>query len=707
MDSSHTLTDIDTLLNNTVALAAHAVQVEFAEILELQNDGRTFRLRAGVGWKPGCVGRNMETDGSGAWAAYTLYSGGPVIVNDLRTDHRFAVPSILHEHGVISGMSVTIRTRDAPFGVLAAHTAQQRTFSQDDLHRLQSTADVLALALDRCRMEEQARRLVHEQAARASAEAAHGRLAFLAEVSLALATSLEYEIILEKLPRLAIPFLADWCMVDILEADGALCRLPVAHADPAKAGVARRLQTHPLDPERSPLQSQVLRSGQSVLAREPSPESLAGANRDAEPLDPTESPDNCSSMVVPLLARGQTLGVITLMAGQAGRFYTSGDLALAEELAHRCAVALDNARLFQEARAATHEKAESLAFLDTLLATAPVGVGFFDQGLRYVRVNEALAAINGFPVEDHLGRTPFELNPQLMPVLEPLQRQAIEAGEPVVNVEVSGETPAAPGQRRHWLVSYYPVQAQGNVLGLGTVVVDITERQQMEERLQASLHEKEVLLREIHHRVKNNLQIVASLLDLQADALPDPQVRTIFEDSQQRIQAMALIHESLYQSEDLAHIDAASYIQRLCARLGQVHHLVAERVAVTVRAEAVRLEVQMAIACGLILQELLSNGYKHAFPDGRVGEIQITLEVGPGQRATLTVRDTGVGFPEGVDFRTTDSLGLQLVCLLTEQLQGTLTLTRRAGTEWTLTFPLAGALTREVEDHGPNSYCGR
>jgi PAS domain S-box-containing protein len=705
MDTAQILTDVDTLLNNAAALAAQALQVEFGEILELQNDGRTFRLRAGVGWKPGSIGCEMDTASKESRAGYTLSADGPVVVNDLRTETRFTIPPLLREHGVMSGMSISIRTRDGPFGVLGVHTAQQRIFTQDDLHNLQSMADMLALALDRCRMEDQAPRLIHEQAARAAAEAAQARLTFLADVSLALATSLEYETTLEKLPRLAIPFLADWCMVDILEADGSLRRLPVAYTDPAKAELARRLQTHPLDPESSPWQSQVLRSSQSALVLEPSPELLTGANRDTEP--PIRSPDNCSSMIVPLVACGQTVGVVTLMAEQANRSYTSADLALAEAFAHRCGVALDNARLFQEARAAIRDKAESLAFLDTLLATAPVGMGFFDQGLRYVHVNEALAAINGVPIEDHLGHTPFELNPQLTPLLEPLRLQALEAGEPVVNVEVSGETPAAPGQRRHWLVSYYPVQAQGKALGVGTVVVDITDRQHVEERLHASLHEKEVLLKEIHHRVKNNLQIVSSLLDLQADALPDPQVRTVFEDSQQRIQAMALIHESLYQSEDLAHIDAASYIQRLCARLSQAHHLVAERVAIMVRANAVRLEVQMAIACGLILQELISNGYKHAFPDGRTGEMHITLEVGPGQQATLTVRDTGVGFPEGLDFRTTDSLGLQLVCLLTEQLQGTLTLTRCEGTEWTLTFPLAGASMREEEDHGPNSHCGR
>jgi two-component sensor histidine kinase len=236
---------------------------------------------------------------------------------------------------------------------------------------------------------------------------------------------------------------------------------------------------------------------------------------------------------------------------------------------------------------------------------------------------------------------------------------------------------------------------------------ELARRTQVEAQLTAALREKEVLLREIHHRVKNNLQVISSLLSLQSESLPDPQLCAVFEDSQQRIQAMALVHESLYQSRDLARIDAADYVRRLSTRLRQAYEPAGDRIAVRLAVEPVALEVQTAMACGLILQELLSNSFKHAFPGERRGEIGIALQVAPGARIVLTVWDTGVGLPAGLDFRHTESLGLQLVCLLTEQLGGTVELAQTSGTHWTLTFPLAGAsATPRQNGDGPAPHGG-
>jgi PAS domain S-box-containing protein len=683
--------DVDALLQDTVGLIAQAFEAECCMILERQSTGDALLLRAGVGWQPGAVGHTVLAGGMQSQASYTLSLNDSVIVEDLRTETRFTGCPLLSQHGIISGISVVIRGQDQPFGVLAVHSAQPHRFTADHLHCLRRVADVLTLALGRIHAEEQVRQAIHERAVHTAAEAVQERLSFMAGVSVALAASLEYDVTLEKLPRLAIPFLADWCAVALLHPDGGARPLPVAHIESTSANKVAHLQAICDALPHSHCWQQVARTERSQLLAVATETQSSAPAQDATQQALAQALGDCSIIMVPLRVRAQMLGVMTLITAESGRRYSAADMVMAEDLALRCAVALDNARCYEAARRASRDQEEARALLDALLTTAPVGMAFFDTELRYVRVNKALAAINGLPIEAHLGRTPYELLPNLAPLLEPVHRRVLEAAEPIVNVEVSGQTPAAPHEQRHWLVNYYPVQLpEKPFLGIGAVVVDITERRQMEERMQASLKEKEILLREIHHRVKNNLQIVSSLLDLQADTLEDPCVRLIFEGSQHRIQAMALIHECLYQSDDLARIDAARYFSRLCASLAQAYSQVSKQVTLEVQAEAIWLDVQMAIACGLILQELLSNGFKHAFPDGQRGNIWITLAVAPGNQALLSVRDTGRGFPLDVDFQNTDSLGLQLVCLLTEQLRGSITLERQGGTHWQVTFPLSG-----------------
>jgi signal transduction histidine kinase len=204
--------------------------------------------------------------------------------------------------------------------------------------------------------------------------------------------------------------------------------------------------------------------------------------------------------------------------------------------------------------------------------------------------------------------------------------------------------------------------------------------------LQASLHEKEVLLREIHHRVKNNLQVIGSLLHLQSDQLKDPEGLALFEDMQNRIRSMALIHESLYQTGDLARFNFAGYIESLSTHLVQSYQAETSHIRLYTALDKLAFDVDTAIPCGMLLNELLTNALKYAFPDGRAGDIHIVLRAEAGQ-VTLSVRDTGIGLPESLDFRNTESLGLQLVCMLTEQLGGTMTLTRERGTAFTVTFP--------------------
>jgi two-component sensor histidine kinase len=222
------------------------------------------------------------------------------------------------------------------------------------------------------------------------------------------------------------------------------------------------------------------------------------------------------------------------------------------------------------------------------------------------------------------------------------------------------------------------------------------DREHLLAQLQASLQEKDTLLREIHHRVKNNLQVISSLLSLQGEATPDPRVQAVVQVSQDRIQTMALIHDHLYRSDTLARVNLAPYLATVASHLRQVYCPEPSRVALHAAFAELWVDLDTAIPCGLILNELLTNCCKHAFPGGRAGAIHLELQATSAQEITLTVRDTGIGLPDGLEVQTSASLGWQLVQLLTEQLGGTLALTRGGGTTITLRFPASPAGTRQT-----------
>jgi PAS domain S-box-containing protein len=226
----------------------------------------------------------------------------------------------------------------------------------------------------------------------------------------------------------------------------------------------------------------------------------------------------------------------------------------------------------------------------------------------------------------------------------------------------------------------------GALIGFGKIMRDRTAQRQLEEELRASLQEKEVLLREIHHRVKNNLQVISSVLSLQSETVGEGKALAVFQDAQARIHSTALIHEILHQSSNLAEVNLAAYTRRLAEELLRSYQVEPERLRLVMETDEVWLSAEKAMPCGLILNELIANCVKHAFPDNRSGTIRVTLRAEAESQVTLSVADGGVGFPPELDFRHTESLGLQLICLLTEQLAGTITLDRSEGTLFTIRF---------------------
>jgi two-component sensor histidine kinase len=206
------------------------------------------------------------------------------------------------------------------------------------------------------------------------------------------------------------------------------------------------------------------------------------------------------------------------------------------------------------------------------------------------------------------------------------------------------------------------------------------------DRLARSLEEKEVLLKEVHHRVKNNLQVVASLLRMQAQGTKDEVLVRALRDSQDRVESMALIHEQLYETDDLREVDLARHVSMLAANLFQSYGVASERIARDIAIDPLPLAVDRAIPAGLILNELISNALKHGFPEDRSGSISIQGGRCDG-RIVLSVSDDGVGIPENVPMTKPKSLGLEIVRTLTRQLKGIFEVDRSHGTTFRISFP--------------------
>ena len=217
---------------------------------------------------------------------------------------------------------------------------------------------------------------------------------------------------------------------------------------------------------------------------------------------------------------------------------------------------------------------------------------------------------------------------------------------------------------------------------------EIKERKEAEDMLNASLVEKVVLLKEIHHRVKNNMQVICSLLSLQKDSLDNPELLETFQESQNRVRSMALIHEKLYQSDDLAHIHFGDYIKQLVGDLVRSYHTADQKIQLDVNTQDVELPVSLAVPCGLIINELVSNAIKYAFKDMQCSNCLISIQMSQDDgRMILIVEDNGVGLPPSIDLKETDSLGLYLVRILSEdQLNGHVTIVREKGTRFEIVF---------------------
>ncbi len=478
--------NIDKLFNKATTLLSEILDVEYTKILELHPNKKFLKLRAGIGWQEGLVGKATVENNKNSQAGFTLLKTNPVIVENLKTETRFEAPKLLADHDVISGMSVIIPGKNAPFGILGAHTKAYRIFSKDDINFLQSIANILADVIFRNSTEKELRE-----------------------------SEEKYRMLTE----------------------------------------------------------------QSLL----------------------------------------------------------GTLIIADD--------------------------------------------------QIIFANKGVSDILGFSIDELLS---WDINKIIQHIHPDDLKKTFDKYNKILNKKITSMQSEIRMKKKDNKYIYTRQYLKGiEFQGRSTLhinIIDITEQKKNESLLESSLQEKEILLKEIHHRVKNNLQVISSLIVLQEQYIKDEKILHMFKDFQNRIKAMALIHQTLYNSEKLNKIDLSKYIQGLVSNLLKAYSVNPNKINLQQNIEEVDLSLDEAMSCGLIINELVSNSLKHAFSKDGEGKIVVILNKTINNKILLDVHDNGVGFPKNMDYKSSNTLGLRLISTLTKQLGGDILIEKDNGAHVRITW---------------------
>jgi PAS domain S-box-containing protein len=322
-----------------------------------------------------------------------------------------------------------------------------------------------------------------------------------------------------------------------------------------------------------------------------------------------------------------------------------------------------------------------------VVEATPNAMVMIDQAGRIAMVNAQTERVFGYSRTELLGQSVEMLVPERFRGHHPELRAAFFSDPQTRPMGIGRDLYGLrkDGTEFSVEIGLNPIETDEGTMVL-SAILDISYRKQEESRIHASLKEKDILLGEIHHRVKNNLQIVDSLLGLQSGAIQDTGIQGILRESQNRIKSMALIHQILYQSSDFAKMDFRNFLDSLIPSLASSYGADPDHIAISVNAAEVRLPLNMAIPCGLMVNELVSNALKHGFPGTRHGAIRVELSKASDGQVLLSVEDDGVGISSDLDLEQTGTLGLQLVALLTDQIGGKMDIQRSNPTRFALQF---------------------
>ncbi len=332
-----------------------------------------------------------------------------------------------------------------------------------------------------------------------------------------------------------------------------------------------------------------------------------------------------------------------------------------------------------------HEKNLELAKLSLVASETDNAVMIFDENLELEWVNAGYTKLTGYTLNEIKrikGNKLSDLTTNEL-VVENLDECIREKRSFIYESEIISKS----GNKLWASSTLTPILTdQAELQKIVVIDTDITLRKKMEEQIRSSLEEKGLLLREIHHRVKNNLQIIISLFNLQTNYVEDDNAYKALKEGQDRIKSMALLHERFYQNDGLSKIDFDDYIKRLAENLFQSFKLPPGKIGLKIHCEKISLDIDTGVPCGLIINEVVSNSLKHAFKDGREGVIEINFILADEMTYRLTIADNGIGLPPGFDLATSDSLGIQLINALSDQIDGTLKIENNNGVKFIIDF---------------------
>ncbi|MFI5211577.1 MAG: PAS domain S-box protein, partial [Ignavibacteria bacterium] len=595
-----------------------------------------------------------------------------------------------------SALLVPLITEGKVIGVIQILSSQINAFNDDNLKILEALSSQAAAAMTNAKLYDHAQREIAEkQKAQDALKRKSEEISILYEAQKKISNTLDMNIVFDNIYKSVYAIMpCDTMIISSFKKEEKMIKVVAIWADGEKPAI-RNYPELPLAPEGYGIQSEVIRSGESKLILDYKKHFKKSINNYSYSNDNISSKPKSlysSALLVPMKIEGNVIGTIQVLSYKKNAF--NGDnLRMLESLTSPITAATINAGLYQQAQSEIDERIKKEIELKEIRMNmeeaqriSHIGNWVLNTGTNEIYNSAEICCILG--IEPITNSVPFEQ--MLKSIYEEdrdftnkLINEAIREKKSYINED---RIIRPGGEIRFVRVMGEPiVDENGNLTGMQGTMQDITDFKRINDELMRSLGEKELMLKEIHHRVKNNLQIVSSLLRLQSEKIKDKTTVEYFLLTEQRVKSMALIHQQLYKSKDLSMINFKDYLKELCSYLFFVNGVSSSRINLNILVEEIYFGIDTALPCGLIVNELVTNSIKHAFPDGRKGNISISLIESKDAGNQLVVKDDGVGAGK-LDFKNGDTLGMELVDTLTEQIEGRLEVNTDCGTEIRIIF---------------------